>query len=84
VEGIRDGIKTRHVSRDERAALAARTGFARTRLVPRAIARAPLRVTARETRSIESVSGGRPQITGSCYFLLSIREAHDLVGYSGR
>ena len=80
----RDDIETRHMPRDERVASAAWMGFARTRLVPQTIARTPLRVKAGETRSIESVSGCRMQITGACYCLLSFREAHDLAGDSGR
>ena len=67
---------------DERAVCVAWTGF--TRLAQSAVARVTSRVKKRETRSIESVSGSGRQITGSCYFLLSIREGHDLVGYSGR
>jgi len=84
VEGKRDGIETRHTSRDECPGLAAWMGFACTRFLQRAIAGEPSRVKARETRSIESVSGYRSQITGACYCLLSFREVHDLAGDSGR
>lgn len=79
-----ESIETRCSADGARAVLAAWTGFARTRFLQRAIARTPLRVKAREIRCIDSVSGCRRQITGSCYFLLSFREAHDFAGDSGR
>lgn len=77
-------IETRHTARDSRVAEAAWMGFARTRLVQKAIVRMPLGVKTRKTGSIESVSGWERQITGACYHLLSFCEAHDFAEDSGR